>query len=233
MNIAVIPARIGSKRIPHKNIKLFNNKPIIRWPIENAINSKLFDHIIVSTDDNKIAKIAKSCGAEVFFMRPESLSDDFIGTTEVIGHAVSWMKNQKWELDLVCCIYATAVFFTKNDINKGLEAFENNDLQYAFSATSYPSTIYRSFIKQEGDGVEMIFPENFNKRSQDLPIALHDAAQFYWGKPKAWENELQIFSKYSKPILIPNWRIQDIDTEDDWHRAELLYKLISKDKNEK
>ena len=134
MNIAVIPARGGSKRIPRKNIKSFHHQPIIRWPIENAINSGLFDHIVVSTDDDKIAQIAKSCGAEVFFMRPDSLSNDFVGTTDVMGHAVSWMKNQKWDLNLVCCIYATAVFFTKNDIIKGLNAFDSNDLQYTFSA---------------------------------------------------------------------------------------------------
>ena len=227
MNVAVIPARGGSKRIPRKNIKEFCGKPMIAWPIEVAKKSGLFDRIIVSTDDEEIAEVAKSYGAEVPFIRPNELSDDYTGTTEVIAHAVSWMHEEGLEPDAVCCIYATSVFFTIKDIKEGFEALNTGDWQYAFSVTDFESPIFRSFKEDSNGGVEMFFPKHFEKRSQDLPIALHDAAQFYWGKPDAWLNKLKLFDKHSCPKKIPNSRVQDIDTKDDWLQAELLFKMIN------
>ena len=228
MNVAVIPARGGSKRIPRKNIKEFCGRPMIAWPIEVAKESGLFEHIIISTDDEEIAEVAKSYGAEVPFIRPNELSDDYTGTTEVIAHAVSWMYEEGLEPDAICCIYATSVFLTVNDLKKGFEALSKGEWQYAFSVTDYEYPIFRSFKENSNGGVEMFFPEHFETRSQDLPIALHDAAQFYWGKPNAWLEILNLFEKHSFPVKIPRWRIQDIDTEDDWKRAELLFNHINK-----
>jgi pseudaminic acid cytidylyltransferase len=226
MNVAVIPARGGSKRIPQKNIKQFCGKPMIAWPIEVAKESGLFEHIIISTDDEEIAEISKSCGAEVPFMRSAELSDDYVGTTEVIAHAVSWMQKQQWEPKAICCMYATSVFLTVEDLKKGFDAMSNGNWSYVFSATNFEYPIFRSFKETANGGVEMFFPEHFSERSQDLPIALHDAAQFYWGKPNTWLENLNLFENHSFPVKLPRWRIQDIDTEDDWKRAEILFKLL-------
>ena len=226
MNIAVIPARGGSKRIPRKNIKAFCGKPMIAWSIEAAKDSCLFNRIIVSTDDAEIAEVAKYWGAEVPFMRPASLSTDFAGTTEVIAHATKWALGQGLDLEAVCCIYATAPFVRDTDLKYGLEMLKSGNWAYAFTATDFTASIFRSF-KQRGDGgIEMFFPEYFSTRSQDLSTALHDAGQFYWGRPVAWLEGKRIFDRHSMPVVIPRWRVQDIDTPDDWVRAEVLAKII-------
>jgi len=191
-----------------------------------AKQSALFDHILVSTDDKKIAEVSTLCGAEVPFLRPVELSGDYIGMVEVIAHAVSWMYKQKWQPKTVCCMYATSVFLTVGDLKEGFNALSIGNWSYVFSVTDFGYPIFRSFKKSFDGGVEMFFPEHFDKRSQDFPEALHDAAQFYWGKPDAWLNKLKIFEHHSFPIMIPRWKIQDIDTEDDWKRAELLFNTI-------
>jgi len=226
MKIAVIPARGGSKRIPRKNIKDFCGKPMIAWSIEAAKESKLFDHIIVSTDDEEIAEVAKHWGAEVPFMRPAELSDDYSGTTEVITHAMQWALDQGIIIDAVCCIYATAPFVQVKDLVQGWEALKSGDWAYAFTVTDFAAPIFRSFKQTENGGVEMFFPEHFQKRSQDLPTALHDAGQFYWGRPSAWLEDKMIFDKQSIPVVIPRWRVVDIDTPDDWHQAELIHEAL-------
>jgi N-acylneuraminate cytidylyltransferase len=225
MNIAIIPARGGSKRIPRKNIKDFCGKPMIAWSIEAAKNSKLFDHIIVSTDDAEISEVAKAWGAEVPFMRPESLSDDFVGTIDVVAHAVKWALAEGLPLRAICALYATAPFMQAGDLDRGLSCLNSGDWDYAFSVTNFNSSIFRSFAYSDG-GVKMFFPEHFEKRSQDFPEALHDAAQFYWGRPKSWIEKRNMFSKKSKPVMLPRWRVQDIDTQEDWVRAEKLSPLI-------
>ena len=226
MRFAVIPARGGSKRIPGKNIKPFCGKPMIAWSIEAAKKSQLFDHILVSTDDQEIAEVAKTFGAEVPFMRPAKLADDYAGTIEVIGHAVAWMQAQLWPLDAVCCIYATAALLQPEDLKRGWETLDSGDWSYAFSVTEYASPIFRSFKEHPEGGLEMFFPEKWEMRSQDLPVALHDAAQFYWGRPEAWMNNLQIFDQHSCPVKIPSWRVQDVDTPEDWRRAELKFQIL-------
>lgn len=226
MKIAVIPARGGSKRIPRKNIKLFCGKPMIAWSIEIVKASRLFDHIIVSTDDTEIAEVAKHWGAEVPFMRPVELSNDFVGTTEVVAHATQWMLEQGWLVSAVCCIYATAPFIQVEDLKRGLDALESGEWAYAFAATEYASPIFRSFRKLPEGGLEMFFPEHYSTRSQDLPTVLHDAGQFYWGSPSAWIEGKRVFERDSVPIVIPRWRVQDIDTEEDWLRAELMFRAI-------
>lgn len=231
MKIAVIPARGGSKRIPRKNIKDFFGKPMIAWSIEVARASGLFGHIIVSTDDAEIAEVAKKWGAEVPYIRPAELADDYAGTTEVIAHATRWAAAQGFDVDAVCCIYATAPFMQIDDLRRGMEALEAGDWEYAFSATDFPAPIFRSFKQSAGGGVEMFFPEQFLTRSQDLPIALHDAGQFYWGRPSAWIEGKRIFDRHSVPIIIPRWRVQDIDNEDDWARAEIMFKQLGASKS--
>lgn len=228
MKIAVIPARGGSKRIPRKNIKDFCGKPMIAWSIEAAKSSGLFEHIIVSTDDAEIAEVAKQWGAEVPFMRPAELSDDYAGTTEVIAHATQWALDQCFDVDAVCCIYATAPFVQIGDLKRGLQALESGDWAYAFTVTDFASPIFRSFKQTADGGIEMFFPEYYSSRSQDLPIALHDAGQFYWGRPEVWINNEPIFDRHSVPVIIPRWRVQDIDTQDDWLRAELIFHQLKK-----
>ena len=228
MNIAIIPARGGSKRIPRKNIKLFFGKPMIAWSIEAAKASGCFDRIVVSTDDDEIAEIAKRYGAEVPFMRPAELSNDFAGTTPVVKHAIETLLAQGGTLNDVCCIYATAPFVTAEDIRQAFEKLVANNCNYVFSATSFPFPIQRALKVSERGYVEMFQPENFAKRSQDLEESFHDAGQFYWGTVKAWVDESLIFGHNSMAHILPRYRVQDIDTPEDWLRAEMLFKALEK-----
>jgi pseudaminic acid cytidylyltransferase len=226
MNIAVIPARGGSKRIPKKNIKPFYGKPIIYWPIKKAIKSNLFDKIIVSTDDNQIRDLAKEYGAEVPFVRPKAISDDYTATSDVIVHAIEFFKKKSYEIDNVCCLYPTSVFFSKDDLASGFKALKKKKWKFSLSVTKYNYPIARSFELIKDGGLKMIYPENFSKRTQDFKTLYHDAAQFYWGKKSAWLEKSQLFGQSSFPIKIPSWKIQDIDEIEDWKRAELLFRLI-------
>jgi N-acylneuraminate cytidylyltransferase len=226
LNIAIIPARGGSKRIPRKNIKLFCGKPMIAWSIEATKASGMFDRIIVSTDDAEIAEVARQWGAEVPFMRPAELSNDYAGITEVVAHATQWALDHGLDVEAVCCIYATAPFIQLADLKHGLAALKSGDWAYAFTVTDFAAPIFRSF-KQTGEGgVEMLFPEHFSTRSQDLPTVFHDAGQFYWGEALAWIEGKRVFDRCSVPIFIPRWRVQDIDTMDDWLRAELMFRAF-------
>ncbi|UHM89919.1 pseudaminic acid cytidylyltransferase [Rahnella victoriana] len=224
MKVAIIPARGGSKRIPRKNIKNFCGKPMIAYSIHAARESGLFDKIIVSTDDNEIAKIAIQFGADVPFTRPESISGDYAGTIPVIKHAVEWITENISKPDYICCIYATAPFINKDDILKGLAEISAGDCEYAFSITSYPYPIQRALMVSESRQIEMFNPELFNTRSQDLIEAWHDAGQFYWGTYDAWVAESPIFTARSRGIILPRHRVQDIDTQEDWVLAELMMK---------
>lgn len=226
MRIAVIPARGGSKRIPRKNVKPFRGKPIIAWSIEAARGCSLFDRIIVSTDDMEIGRVAQEWGAEVPFVRPAELSDDHTGTTEVIAHATRWASSAHAAVGAVCCIYPTAPFIQMEDLRRGLDALESGDWAYAFPVTDFPAPIFRSFRRLPDGGIEMFFPQHFTTRSQDLPRALHDAGQFYWGRPQAWLEGVRVFDRRSFALEIPRWRVHDIDTPDDWTRAELVHKAL-------
>lgn len=226
MIVAVIPARGGSKRIPGKNIKPFCGKPMIAWSIEAAAASGCFDRIIVSTDDSKIAEVASSCGAEVPFLRPADLSDDHTGTLPVIRHTTEWLTQNGYPVEYVCCIYATAPFVSAKDLRAGLEIIGQQQCNYALSVTSYPFPIQRAVRINEQGRLDMFQPEHFNSRSQDLEEAWHDAGQFYWGRSRAWLDEQPLFSDYSAPIRLPRHRVQDIDTPEDWDRAEWLFKAM-------
>ena len=225
-NLCVIPARGGSKRIPRKNIRDFCGKPMIARSIEVAQATQCFDRIIVSTDDKEIAALAKDWGAEIPFWRPPELADDFAGTTEVIAHAVQWVIDHGESPEAVCCIYATAPFLRPADLLEARAKLASSDWEFCFSATEYPSPIFRSFRQLPDGGVEMFFPTEFSKRSQDLPTALHDAGQFYWGRPEAWLGSKRIFDPHSTPWMLPRLRVVDIDTEEDWRTAEMLHEVL-------
>ena len=226
MNIAIIPARGGSKRIPRKNIKSFHGKPMIAYSIEAALNSGCFDKVIVSTDDQEIADVAIKYGAEVPFLRPENISDDFATTMDVMQHAIQWCVEQELEVDNVCCIYATAPFILPEYIEQGLVAVSSPNVEYAFSATSFPFAIQRAISVDQNGFVAMFSPEFANTRSQDLEEAYHDAGQFYWGKSSAFLAGKAIFAQHSKAILLPRKRVQDIDTPEDWELAETLFSVL-------
>ena len=225
-NIAVIPARGGSKRIPRKNIKEFYGKPLIAYSIEAAIESQCFDRIIVSTDDEEIADMALKLGVEVPFIRGIELSNDFSGTAPVIKDTISRLNQS--DISHICCIYATAPMLDAMYIRKGLDALKGkNGAQYAFSITSYAFPIQRAITLSPDSHVSMINPENLKVRSQDLEECWHDAGQFYWGTKEAWEHDLPIFDNHSIGIKIPRYLVQDIDTLEDWETAEFLYKAWS------
>lgn len=226
MKLAVIPARGGSKRIPRKNIRLFCGKPMIAWTIEAAISSGCFDRILVSTDDAEIAEISRGLGAVVPFMRPAALADDYAGTTVVVAHAIEWQIAAGDAPSAVCCLYATAPMLQAEDIRRGLDLLQSQECSYAFSVTSYPCPIQRAFRIDAVGRVEMFDPARFAARSQDLEVAYHDAGQFYWGRPEAWLGQLPIFSPVSVPVVLPRYRVVDIDTPEDWMRAQLAFEIV-------
>jgi pseudaminic acid cytidylyltransferase len=227
MNLCVIPARGGSKRIPKKNIKNFCGKPIILWSIEEAIKSKCFEKIIVSTDDEEIANLVKSHGVDVPFMRPKELSDDYTETIPVIAHAIKQHTKIHQSPTNVCCIYAAAPFIRAIDLQICLEKLENSTAEFTFPATSYAYPIQRSFRIRNNLRAEMFQPEYSNSRSQDLEEAYHDAGQFYWGKVDAWLESNSIIDKNACPLLLPRYRVQDIDTLENWLNAEVMFNAIS------
>lgn len=227
MNVAIIPARMASKRIPKKNIRNFHGKPIIAYSIHAAQKTEIFSKIVVSTDSPELADIAASYGAEVPFIRPAELSDDLTGTDAVILHSLNWLIEHGDDIQNVCCIYATAPFVSSGYIKKGLELLKKADATSAFSVTTYPYPIYRSLRITERGRLEMIWPEYIKARSQDLSEAYHDAGQFYWADVKKYLRERTFFSKDAIPVVIPRYLVQDIDTEEDWHRAQVMYKALS------
>ncbi len=225
--IAIIPARGGSKRIPKKNIKDFFGKPLIAYSIETALKSKLFDKVIVSTDDEEIAEISKKYGAEVPFIRSWKLSDDYVTADEVIEDAILQLKKLNYSFDFICTIYATAPLLQVRYLIDGLNRLKDSNASMTFSATSMAFPIQRTFKIIENGRCEMFFPEYAKTRSQDLEEAYQDAGQFYW---KNLNNKLTDipFGKDSIPIILPRYLVQDIDTLEDWQRAELMYETLQK-----
>ena len=226
MKLCIIPARGGSKRIPGKNIKSFCGKPIIAYSIEAALNSGCFDTVMVSTDDEKIASVARKFGADVPFLRPESLADDHTGTQDVIRHAIQWYLDAGEPVEEVCCVYATAPFLTGLTLAASFEQFRNEEADFCFSVTEFEFPIQRAVKLTPNRRVEMFNPENFSVRSQDLEPAYHDAGQFYWGRTEAFLEQRAIFSSLATPFILPSYLVQDIDTPDDWVRAELMFTAL-------
>ena len=229
MNVAVIPARGGSKRIQNKNMKLFCGTPIIKYSIDVAIQSGIFDKIIVSTDNDEIAKYSEDNGADVPFIRPANLSDDFSSVNDVIVHAAKWMLEKGWSTKVVCCLYATAPMIKPENIIEGLNILVKGDWDFVLTAGRFNSNINRSFNLNEAGQIKMLFDENnFFKRSQDLQELYFDAAQFCFGWISSWLKKNNVYSSKTTILKIAEERVVDIDTTDDWRLAELKYNLLYK-----
>ena len=226
MRIAVIPARGGSKRIPRKNIRDFNGRPIIAWSIEAAHESGLFDNVIVSTDDDEIAEKARAWGAEIPFLRPNALADDFTGTSSVIAHAVRWYLHNVGPLEQICCIYPTAPLMLSVDLVSGLRILLDSGADFSVAVTAYEFPIQRALRTSSTGRLEMLWPSEYSTRSQDLERVWHDAGQFYWGQTQAWLDQIPLLGPHSVPVPLPSARVQDIDTIEDWTRAEILSQLL-------
>lgn len=226
MNVAIIPARGGSKRIPRKNIRRFEGKPIIAYSIAAALTTGLFDRVVVSTDDREIASVAETYGAEVPFLRPAAIADDMTGTAPVVKHAVQALQAAGDEVTCACCIYATAPFVRASDLTTAYQALIAAPAKaFAFSVTSFAFPVQRALAIREG-GLAPIYPESSEARSQDLEEAYHDAGQFYWGRASAWMVETPLFSYASIPVVLPRHRVQDIDSLEDWTRAEHMFRAL-------
>ncbi|MHA7819023.1 MAG: pseudaminic acid cytidylyltransferase [Erythrobacter sp.] len=227
MNIAIIPARGGSKRITRKNIRPFAGKPMIGYAIEAALACEVIERVVVSTDDEEIAKLARQFGAETPFERPSDLADDHTPTVPVIAHAIEACREEGWPVNNVCCIYPGVPFIRTEDLAAALTMLEQLDREgYTFPVAEFPSPIQRA-LKCGADGSLAPFdPTKVETRTQDLEPAYYDAGQFYWGTAETWVAGLDIHSN-GHAIVLPSWRVADIDTPEDWERAELLHRALT------
>lgn len=223
----MIPARGGSKRIPGKNIRPFAGRPMMAHTIDAARESGCFDRIVLSSDDEETMEVAKALGVEVPFVRPAAIADDHATTAAVIAHAVEWFSTRGEAPEAVCCLYATAPMMAANDIRAALDLLVSTGCDFAFPVTSYAFPIQRA-VRLTADGrMAMFQPDAFHTRSQDLDPAYHDAGQFYWGRPEAWLRQEPVFGPRSTPLVIARRRVQDIDTPEDWSRAELMWQALN------
>ncbi|MGI5310122.1 pseudaminic acid cytidylyltransferase [Rheinheimera sp. WS51] len=231
MNVVIIPARGGSKRIPRKNIKLFHGKPMLAYPIEAALQSGIVDKVVVSTDDAEIASIAQDFGAEVPFMRSNSLADDHTGTSAVIRDAIEQLLRLGWPLQYCACLYATTPLLNADTLRQLYQQLQTSSADYVFTAARFSFPIQRALLMTENAGITPFDPQSIAKRSQDLAPAFHDAGQLYWAKASTWlDNTKTIFGANSRMHVLPDHLVQDIDTVEDWRRAELLYQLLQQEK---
>jgi pseudaminic acid cytidylyltransferase len=224
MNVAIIPARGGSKRIPRKNVRPFCGRPMIHWPVSAALESGCFDRVVISTDDDEVAAEGQRAGAEAPFRRPAELSDDCTPTLPVIAHAIGWLEASGYQPINVCCNYATAPLIHAEDLRAALKVLLGSSSNYVFSATTFPFPPARALRLDDSGSAVPAFPEFINHRSQDLPEMFHDAGQFYWGTARAFREQAPIFARGSRAHMLPRSRVQDIDTPEDWHHAELLFR---------
>ncbi len=226
MNVAVIPARGGSKRIPHKNIKLFAGKPIIAYAIEAAKCTGIFDRILVSTDSETIARVAQQCGAEVPFLRPADLSQDHTPTAPVVAHTLNWLAGSGFPADHVCCMYATTPFVRPEYVTQGYHLLTEKKVSSVFAVTSFPFPIFRALKIADDGQVAMLWPEHELTRSNDLPEAYHDAGQFYWLACEAFLKDKKMYGRDALPVILPRYLVQDIDTPEDWETAEHMFHAL-------
>jgi pseudaminic acid cytidylyltransferase len=224
--LCVIPARGGSKRIPRKNIKHFAGRPMLSYPIRAALESGLFNHVIVSTEDEEIAALARAEGATVPFLRPLDLADDQTGTGPVTNHAIRFFAAAGDPHAITCCLYATTPFVTAQRLREGYDLLMLSGRSFAFTVTSYAFPIQRALRRTADGGVEPFSPDDIPKRSQDLEPAFHDAGQFYIGKSEAFLAGKAMFSAEAAPFILPRHLVHDIDTPEDWLEAELAYQVL-------
>ena len=226
MNVAVIPARGGSKRIPGKNIRPFAGMPMVVRSIRAARSCGLFDRVIVSTDAQVIADVAEAAGAEVPFLRPKELSGDHTPTAPVLAHAIRHVLSEGQAVEYACCIYATAPFIRADDLKRGYRIIAENKVSSAFSVTSFAFPIFRALRIGEDGRLGMFWPEHELSRSQDLPEAYHDAGQFYWVDCRRFLETERLYSADAMPVVLPRYIVQDIDTMEDWRRAEWMFEAL-------
>jgi pseudaminic acid cytidylyltransferase len=225
VRLAVIPARGGSKRIPRKNVREFCGRPIIAWAIGAAERSGKFDRIVVSTDDEEIAAVAREWGAETPFVRPSELSDDRTPTVPVVAHAIRSCRDAGWNADYVCCVYPCAPFLMPSDLSAALRLVEQGGAEFAYPVTEYAHPTQRAMRRLASGKMQFLDEKHELTRTQDLEKTFHDAGQFYWGKASAWLQQKRMHVD-GVGMPVPNWRVVDIDTEEDWKRAEQVFKLI-------
>ena len=226
MTIAIIPARGGSKRIPRKNIRPFCGQPMISYAITAARAASCFERIVVSTDDAEIAAVARHCGAETPFLRNATLADDHTGTTAVVVDAIRRLDAIGIQADHYCCIYATVPLIRASDLLAAYQRLTTSAADYAFSAAAFGFPIQRALQLTANGCATPFWPENMGKRSQDLTPAYQDAGQFYWGRRDAWLGGRGVFDGNGLAQVLPRYRVVDIDTEEDWQLAELLYQAL-------
>ena len=229
-NVAIIPARGGSKRIPKKNIKHFSGVPIIAYSIKADLEYGLFKEVLVSTDDLEIAKIAESFGASVPFIRSSENASDFASTSDVIEEVVKELKNKSKFYENICCIYPCAPFISNENLTEAYNLMVNNDFDSVFPVVPFTSKIQRAF-KLLSEKIEMVYPEFEFSRSQDLESAFYDSGQFYWVQTEKFNNNKKLFTKNSGAIILDELKAHDIDTEIDWQIAEIKYSLLKKIEN--
>lgn len=227
MKIAIITARGGSKRIPRKNIKIFIDKPILAYSIEASLNSGIFDQVMVSTDDNEIAEVALRYGAKVPFFRSATNSDDYSTTADVLIEVLNEYDQIGVNPEIACCLYPTAPFVTPTKLREAYKILIDQNASTVIPVSEFSYPIWRSFKINEGN-LEMNFPENLNKRSQDLPSAFHDTGQFYMFRVKEFLQDKKLFTKNCKPLIISELEMQDIDNETDWELAELKFEFLKR-----
>lgn len=228
-SIAIITARGGSKRIPHKNIKKFCGKPIIGYSIEVALQTGLFDEVMVSTDDDEIAKIARFFGAHVPFLRSDENSDDFSDTTDVLVEVIEQLRQRGRSYSEFCCIYPTAPFVTAKKLIESHALLQQDNIHSVIPITNYSFPPQRGFVVKEGL-VEPVDKAAFEMRSQDLTPLYHDCGQFYWCRTDSFLTHRNIVTNRTVSYLLPEIEVQDIDTEEDWALAELKYELMRRNR---
>lgn len=227
MRVAVIPARGGSKRIPGKNAKMFRGKPMIAWAIGYALKSEMFDKVIVSTEDEAISKLARNTGAETPFLRPADLADDRTPTVPVIAHAVEACQALGWKIKYACCIYPCVPFLQPADLVNAFSLMQKKDAAFTYPVTEYSHPVQRAMRRLSSGQMQFFEPEYEVTRTQDLEKSYHDAGQFYWGKATAWTARMKMHTA-GVGLIVPNWRVVDIDNPDDWKRAELLHEVLDR-----
>ncbi len=226
--IAIIPARGGSKRIPRKNIKDFLGKPILAYSVEVALESRLFETVMVSTDDPEIAEFGKKYGASIPFLRSAENANDTAGTAAALLEVIENYLNRGETFSYGCCLYATAPFITPEKLRRAYQKVKEGGFDTVFTATQFSYPIQRALRQTDTGRVEMIWPENQSKRSQDLEPTYHDAGQLYWFRPEALKREKRLFTENSGILEVPQTEVQDIDEPEDWQIAEMKYQFLQK-----
>jgi len=224
-NLCIIPARGGSKRIPRKNIRDFLGKPILAYSIETALATGLFEEVMVSTDDAEIAEVAKNYGASVPFLRSETNADDFATTAFVLLEVIAQYEKIGKTFEYACCIYPTAPLIKVEKIKKGFEKLKYNNYNTVFPVVAFSYPIWRGFKKSSDQEFKMVWPENLEKRSQDLEEVFHDAGQWYWFDVEIFKKEKKLYSENSSCIILEATEVQDIDNIVDWKLAELKFNI--------